>query len=105
MSIFYLDTNIIIDFFVNRQPLTKNARKLRRFAEEIAAQFYCNSHTVATTHCILKRVHPENTVREKLEQLVEFIEIQGVDSDIILKSLKSTTKIGRCDSDFLCAPD
>lgn len=92
MKNIFVDTNIIIDFISNRIPFGDHARNIFKLAEENRIRIYCNSHSIATTHYILRKVYPETTVREKITELLDFMSVIAVDEEILKKALKSMHK-------------
>lgn len=61
-------------------------------AENKKVNLYTSSHTLATTHYLLKKYIDEKTLREILHNLLEYITIVPVDLDILKKSLNSNHK-------------
>ena len=88
----FLDTNIIIDIILDRQPFSKYSIEILKKAENNELELYISSHTIATTHYILKKILQEKTVRDILSNLIEIIHIIPIDRDIIKKGLKSKHK-------------
>jgi predicted nucleic acid-binding protein len=50
-----VDTNIIIDFIANRKPFSKFAIQIFDKAEKKTVSLYTSSHSIATTHYLLKK--------------------------------------------------
>ena len=53
---------------------------------------YASSHSIATTHYLLKKFVEEKKLRKILSELLNFINIISIDDVIIKKSLKSAHK-------------
>lgn len=92
MTKVFLDTNIIIDFLIDRKPFSKFALQLFELGENGEVQLFVSSHAIATTHYILKKYMKENDLREILSNLLDYIQIVSIDQDNIKKSLKSKHK-------------
>lgn len=88
----FVDTNIIIDLIADRPPFSKFAIEIFKNAEEKKIKLFTSSHSIATTHYLLKKYVEEKELREILYNLLDFIQIIAVDTDIIKKSLKSRHK-------------
>ena len=88
----FLDTNILVDLLSDRKPYSKYAVEIFQFAELGQIQLYTSSHSIATTHYLLKKYLSEKTLREALTNLLDLVTIIRVDSDIIKKSLRSKHK-------------
>jgi predicted nucleic acid-binding protein len=92
MKKLFLDTNIIVDLIADRKPFSKYAIKIFKHAEEKKVQIFTSSHSITTTHYLLKKHVEEKILREILSNLIEFITIVPVNNDVIKKALKSKHK-------------
>lgn len=88
----FLDTNIIVDLIAYRPPFSKYAIELFSLAENNKIKLYTSSHSLATTHYLLKKYIEEKELRVILHNLLEFITIIPVDLDVLRKSLHSNHK-------------
>lgn len=55
MKRIFVDTNIIVDLIADRRPFSKYAIELFSKAEEGKIQLFASSHSIATTHYLLKK--------------------------------------------------
>ena len=92
MKSVFLDTNIIVDFLIDRKPFSQFALKIIELAEENKISLFTSSHVIATTHYILNKHIEEKELRSILFNLLDFIEIVLIDQSNIKKSLKSNHK-------------
>jgi predicted nucleic acid-binding protein len=92
MTSIFLDTNIIVDLIADRPPFSKYAIELFSLAELNKIKLYTSSHSLATTHYLLKKYIEEKELRVILHNLLEFITIISVDLDVLRKSLNSNHK-------------
>lgn len=92
MKNIFLDTNIIVDLIADRPPFSKYAIDLFSLAEDNKIKLYTSSHSLATTHYLLKKYIEEKELRVILHNLLEFITIIPVDLDVLRKSLHSNHK-------------
>jgi predicted nucleic acid-binding protein len=92
MKNIFLDTNIIVDLIADRPPFSKYAIELFSMAEDKKVKLFTSSHSLATTHYLLKKYIEEKALREILHNLLEYITIIPVDVDILKKSLNSKHK-------------
>ncbi|MEP7268661.1 MAG: PIN domain-containing protein [Saprospiraceae bacterium] len=88
----FVDTNILVDLIADRQPFSKYAVELFTRAETDLVTLYTSSHSIATTHYLLKKYIHEKELREVLIHLLDYITVISVDLSIIKKSLKSNYK-------------
>lgn len=99
----FLDTNILVDLIGNRKPFSKYAIEIFRMAEENKLQIFTSSHSIATTHYLLKKYIDEKSLREILFNLIDFLTIMPVDEDIIKNGLRSNHKDFEDSIQILCA--
>ncbi|MBK9936411.1 MAG: PIN domain-containing protein [Cytophagaceae bacterium] len=92
MKKIYLDTNIIIDLLIERVPFSKYAIQIFKKAEEQSIVLYTSSHSIATTHYILKKYIDEKKLREILNDLIDLVNIVPVDLEILRSGLNSKYK-------------
>ncbi len=88
----FLDTNIIVDLIADRKPFSKYAIEIFQLAEESKVEAFTSSHSIATTHYLLKKYIDEKSLREVLYNLLDFMTVVPVDIDIIKKGLRSSHK-------------
>lgn len=88
MNIF-IDTNIIIDLLADRKPFSKYAIGLFKLSRQNKLKLYTSSHSIATTHYLVKKFVEDNLLRDSISRLFEFMTIIPVDVNILKKSLRS----------------
>lgn len=92
MKKIFLDTNIIIDLLNERVPFSKYAIQIFKKAEEQSIVLYTSSHSIATTHYILKKYIDEKKLREILNDLIDLVNVVPVDLEILRSGLNSKYK-------------
>ncbi|MFC1222583.1 type II toxin-antitoxin system VapC family toxin [Pedobacter sp. BG31] len=103
MKRIFVDTNIIVDLIADRRPFSKFAIELFEKAERKEVQLYTSSHSIATTHYLLRKYLEERTLREVIYNVLEYIQVIAIDQDIIKKGLKSKHKDFEDALQILCA--
>lgn len=103
MKKLFLDTNIIVDLIADRKPFSKYAIEIFKLGEEKKLTLFTSSHSIATTHYLLKKYIDEKSLREVLYNLLDFITVISVDTDIIKKGLRSNHKDFEDSIQILCA--
>lgn len=88
----FVDTNVIVDLIADRKPFSKFAIELFKKAENKQVYLYTSSHSLATTHYLLKKYIDEKSLRAVLYNLLDYIKIIAVNQDILKKGLKSKHK-------------
>lgn len=103
MKAIFVDTNVIIDLIADRKPFSKYAIQLFQKAEAKEIELFTSSHSIATTHYILKKYLGEKELREVLYDLLDYLTVIAVDTDIIKKGLRSNHRDFEDSIQILCA--
>lgn len=92
MKHIFIDINILVDIFANREPFVHKSLSIYNLAIKRKIKLYSSSNTITTLHYILKKSISEEKTRLALEHVIEHVLIIPVDINIIKKSLKSNHK-------------
>jgi predicted nucleic acid-binding protein len=92
MKNIFIDINILVDIFANREPFVHKSLSIYNLAIKRKIKLYSSSNTITTLHYILKKSISEEKTRLALEHVIEHVLIIPVDINIIKKSLKSNHK-------------
>jgi predicted nucleic acid-binding protein len=103
MKKLFLDTNIIVDLIADRKPFSKYAIQIFQKAELKEIELFTSSHSIATTHYLLKKYLAEKELREVLYNLLDYITVVAVDVNILKKGLRSNHKDFEDSIQILCA--
>lgn len=103
MKKIFVDTNILIDLLADRRPFSKFAISLFEKAENKNISLFVSSHSIATTHYLLKKYVEEKELRVILYNLLEYVQVIPVDMDVIKKGLKSKHKDFEDALQIICA--
>ncbi len=103
MKKIFIDTNIIIDLIADRKPFSKYAIALFNRAEEKKIHLFSSSHSIATTHYLLKKYMDEKALREVLYILLDYVTVIAVDVAILKKGLRSRHKDFEDAIQIICA--
>ena len=103
MTKIFLDTNIIVDLISDRKPFSKYAIEIFQKAEEGKLKLYTSSHSIATTHYLLKKYMEGKDLRAVLYNLLDFLTVIAVEVDILKKGLRSNHKDFEDSVQIFCA--
>ncbi len=103
MKNIFVDTNILIDLIADRKPFSKFAIDLFNKAEQKKILLYTSSHSIATTHYLLKKYIEEKKLRLIIIDLLEFISVIPVDGQVINRGLLSKHKDFEDAIQMICA--
>ena|SRR6218665_1122366 len=92
MTRVFVDTNVLIDLIADRKPFSKFAIALFNKAGDKKIRLFTSSHSITTTHYLLKKYIGEKELRNILYDLLEFVTVVAIDEDVIRKSLRSRHK-------------
>ena len=99
----FLDTNIIVDLIADRKPFSKFSIEIFKKAEEKKIKLFTSSHSIATTHYLLKKYLEEKILRDVLYNLLDYVTVIAVDTDVLKKGLRSKHKDFEDSIQILCA--
>ena len=99
----FVDTNIIVDLVADRKPFSKYAIALFEKAEQKEVTLFTSSHSIATTHYLLKKHLSEKDLREVLYNLLDYLTVIPVDVSVLRKGLRSRHKDFEDAIQILCA--
>ena len=92
MKKIFIDTNILVDLIADRKPFSKYAIEIFNNAEQKKVNLFTSSHSIATTHYLLKKYLDEKNLREVLLSLFDYLTVIPVDTDVLKKGLRSKHK-------------
>jgi predicted nucleic acid-binding protein len=103
MKKIFVDTNIIVDLIADRKPFSKFAIDLFSRAENKKVRLFTSSHSIATTHYLLKKYIDEKDLRNILYDLTDYITIMPIEVETIKKGLRSKHKDFEDALQIICA--
>lgn len=78
MKVYFLDTNIILDFLGNRKPFGKYALQIFNNGRTKKWQLWTSSNSITTTYYILEKRLGNRLAKEKIGRLLRYIHIQPI---------------------------
>jgi len=82
-----IDTNIIIDHLIPRQPFASSAEKILSLCVQQKCNGYITAHSITNIFYILRNQFTANERKEMLLELCEFIEVAGIQRNEIINAL------------------
>ncbi len=89
MTNILIDTDVILDFFFDREPFSANAAKLLSLCESKEIIGYITPVILSNVYYLLRQHAKHETVIEKLKLLVSITEILIIDKKEVLRALTS----------------
>ena len=90
-----IDTNVLIDFILSREPFTKNAIKLLDMCRNKTINGFVAAHSILNIFYILRKQLTESERKQFLLYLSQITEIVQIDREKIMACLSNN-----CFSDF-----
>lgn len=84
-----LDTNVILDIALKREPFVEQAVLLLKTAQRCSLQLFMTATTVTDLYYITRKEKGKETALAFIEDLLQFVEVASVDKQIILHALRS----------------
>jgi predicted nucleic acid-binding protein len=89
MKNLFLDTNVVIDFLVNREPFAENAEKIFNHSLKKRINIFISAITYNNIFYILRKQYSQKQTIKCLEDLMKITEVIGVTKSVLESSLKS----------------
>ena len=87
-----IDTDVILDFFFDRQPFAEYATELFLLCENKTVQGFTTPVIISNVYYLLKKTAKHEIIIEKLKQLLNIIEIAEMNKHIVIEALNSKFK-------------
>ena len=89
MTDLFIDTDVIIDFLIDRKPHSREAAIIFTLIEQKRLKGYVSSLTFSNLYYVLSKVEPHNKVISKLDSISKMLAILKVDQKIIKDAITS----------------
>ena len=87
-----IDSDVILDFFFDRQPHADHAAELLVLCETGQIKGFTTAVIISNVYYLLSKVAKHNLVIDKLRQLVSIIDIVNIDKQAVVEALNSKFK-------------
>ena len=87
-----LDTDVLLDFFFNREPFASDAAKVLSLCELKKIEGYITPVICSNLYYLLRKAGSHEKVIEKLSKLLTITHVLLIDKEVIIKSLNSRFK-------------
>lgn len=88
-----IDTNVLLDFLLGRDPYFSNADKIIKLCAEQKIQGFMAAHSIPNMFYILRKDMSMETRREVLLNLCDILAIEAIDSVKVIAALKNSAFI------------
>lgn len=87
-----IETDVILDFFFDRNPFSENAAKVLALCESKKITGYITSVIISNVYYLLRQKATHEKVIEKLTLLISILEVLTTDKNTIIQALNSDFK-------------
>lgn len=87
-----IDTDVILDFFFDREPFSENAAKILSLCEKKLIAGFVTPVIISNVYYLLSQKGKQEKVIEKLKVLLSIIDVLTIDKNSILVALNSDFK-------------
>lgn len=87
-----IDTDVILDFFLDREPFSENAANVLALCERKLIVGYVTPVIVSNVYYLLSQKAKQEKVLEKLKLLLSILEILVIDKNSIIVAINSDFK-------------
>ena len=87
-----IDTDVILDFFFDREPNSEYAAQVLNLCEEQKIKGFITPVAVSNVYYLLRKIGKHDLIIEKLKQLLTIIDIAQMDKTVVLNALNSQFK-------------
>ncbi len=87
-----IDSDVILDFFFDREPFSENATQVFSLCESNQIKGFVTPVICSNTYYLLRQTAKHEKVVEKLRQLMTIMDVLLMDRDIVIQALSSGFK-------------
>jgi predicted nucleic acid-binding protein len=105
MTDLFIDTDVIIDFLIDRKPHSREAAIIFTLIEQKKLKGYVSSLTFSNLYYVLKKIESHNKVISKLDSISKMLTILKVDQQTIKDAIASGFSDFEDSIQYSCALD
>lgn len=84
-----IDTDVILDFFFDRQPFSEPAARVLSLCESKEIEGFVTSVIISNVYYLLRQTAPHEKVIDKLKQLILITDVLETGKNVILEAINS----------------
>jgi predicted nucleic acid-binding protein len=105
MNNLFIDTDIIVDFLIDRKPYSREAAIIFTLIERKKLKGYVSSLTFSNLYYVLRKIEPKNKVISKLDSISKLLTVLKVDDQNISDAIESGFPDFEDSIQYFCALD
>jgi predicted nucleic acid-binding protein len=92
MDYILIDSDVILDFFFDREPFADYASEVFTLCENGSIKGFTTPVVISNVYYLLSKIAKHEVVIEKLKQLLSIIDIEEINREVIIEALNSKFK-------------
>lgn len=84
-----IDSDVILDFFLDREPFCKNASLILTLCEKKNIKGFVTPVIVSNVFYMLRKISSQEIVIARLKKLISFVDIVEINKQVVIDSLNS----------------
>ena len=105
MTNLFIDTDVIIDFLIDRKPYSREAAIIFTLIDQKKLKGYASSLTFSNLFYVLRKIEPHKKVISKLDSISKILTILKVDEQNVRDSIDSGFPDFEDSIQYFCAMD
>jgi predicted nucleic acid-binding protein len=105
MTNLFIDTDVIIDFLIDRKPYSREAAIIFTLIDQKKIKGYTSSLTFSNLYYVLRRIEPHKKVLAKLDSISKMLTILNVSEQNIRDAIESGFPDFEDSIQYFCALD
>ncbi len=105
MTNLFIDTDIIVDFLIDRKPFSREAAIIFTLIDQKKLKGYVSSLTFSNLFYVLRKIEPQKKVISKLDSLSKLLTVLKVDDQNIRDAIDSGFPDFEDSIQYYCALD
>ena len=89
MNRILVDTNIVLDVFLEREPFLRQSRLLLEKIRDLGGEIFLTATTITDLYYVARKAKGRKTALDFIKNLLQFVEIASVDKRVIIQALES----------------
>tara|TARA_Y100000588_G_C13762738_1_gene714723 strand:+ start:253 stop:675 length:423 start_codon:yes stop_codon:yes gene_type:complete len=87
-----IDTDVILDFFFDREPFAEFATEILNLCESETIKGFTTPVIICNVYYLLRKTAKHEIIIEKIKQLLNIIDITSMDKEVVFGALNSKFK-------------
>jgi len=87
-----IDTDVLLDFFFDREPFAEYATEILSLCEENKLRGFTTPVIISNVYYLLRKTAKHDIIVEKIKQLLSIIDIIKMDRNVVINALNSEFK-------------